>query len=69
MVKMKYFVSEAMAAKMGQLHIRAQQEESKQEEKKKTRKFVFPEEMLYLTYLAEFNNYASLNSKNSRQEW
>lgn len=64
---MKYYVSEAMAAKMGQLHIRAQLEDSKEVEKKKARKFVFSEEMLYLTYLAEFNNYTNLNSTNSRQ--
>lgn len=56
---------------MAQLHIKAQKEEStgEEKEKKKVRKFLFPEEMLYLTYLAEFNNGVSLNSATARQEW
>ena len=60
-----------MVGKMAQLHIKAQKEEStgEEKEKKKVRKFLFPEEMLYLTYLAEFNNGVSLNSATARQEW
>lgn len=64
MIKIKYYLSELLMPKLNTNHISAKEDENsiidEQEKKplvKKTKKkYIFPEEMLYLTYISEFNN-------------